>query len=256
MSRIYSKNFMHDDSQNNTRATNSRRRFLYVWIAAVIGILFFVPAIPKLVPTNTHLPFSINTLVLIHILSNVIIVAVFAFAGAALAPRIGFRSNLADNQVGKTVFWIVLKRQFYYGTAIGLAGAIVAYFMAPDFIAYLSIYPILSRLFGSLTEEVAIRWGIMTIIVWILLRIFQHQSETLKNRMIWSGILLSQILFAIAHIPILIHCGITNPIWSVFTIFIVSLPWGWLFWKHGLESAFIAHSSFHAFVAFFVTVKL
>jgi len=222
----------------------------------VIGILFFAPAIPKLVPAHATLPFPMKSLILIQMLSSVIFAAVFAAAGAALAPRIGFRACLADVPIKTNVFWKVLKRQLAYGASMGLAGAAVAYLIAPDFIAYLTIYPFGSRLFGGLTEEVIIRWGMMTMITWILLRIFQKRSETPKKVVIWSGILLSQILFAIGHIPALIHFGITNPIWSVFTIFVVSLPWGWLFWKQGLESAFAAHASFHVFIAFFVAVKL
>jgi hypothetical protein len=150
----------------------------------------------------------------------------------------------------------VLKRQFFYGAPIGFAGAIIAYLIAPDFITYLSNVPFIPRLFGSIFEEVIMRWGLMTIIVWILLRIFQRHSEIHKNILIGSGIFLSQTLFAVGHIPVLVNFGITNPAWSVFTIFIVSLPWGWLFWKQGLESAFIAHSSFHAFVALFVAIRL
>jgi hypothetical protein len=248
---------MYKNTEDKTHFTNNRRySFLLVWIAAVIGILFYIPAIPKLIPANVRLPFSLNTIIILSILQSVIFITIFAAAGAALAPRIGFRANLAGLSIKTKVFWTVLKDQFYYGASTGLAGAIIAYLIAPDFIAYLNVFPLLTRLFGSLTEEVIIRWGIMTIIVWILLRIFRHRSENSQIILICSGILLSQILFAFGHTPALIKFGMTNPIWSVFTIFIVSLPWGWLFWKHGLESAFIAHASFHACVALFVVMKL
>jgi hypothetical protein len=197
-----------------------------------------------------------NTIIVLSIFQSVIFAAILAAVGAMLAPRVGFRACLVDISVKEKAFQLVLKRQFLYGAPIGLAGAIVAYFIAPGFIAYLNLYPFLTRLFGSLTEEVMMRWGFMTILIWILWRIFQHGIGSPKEFLIWSGILLSQILFAFGHMPTLIKLGITNPVWCVFTIFIVSLPWGWLFWKHGLESAFIAHASFHAFVALFVAVKL
>jgi len=236
---------------------SQRRSFLFVWIAAVISILFYVPAaLPKLIPAHAHLPFSMNILIIIQTVEFVVFAAIFAAVGAYLTPRIGFRAYLADIPINKKVFWIVLKRQFFYGAPIGFAGAIIAYLIAPDFIAYLTNIPFIPRLFAGVFEEVAMRWGLMTIIVWILLRIFQQRLEIHKRVLIRSGIFLSQILFAFAHIPVLINFGITNPGWSVFTIFIVSLPWGWLFWKQGLESAFIAHASFHTFVALFVAIKL
>jgi hypothetical protein len=185
----------------------------------------------------------------------VVFTTIFAAAGAYLTPRIGFRAYLASVSFKKNIHWMVLKNQFYYGVPTGLAGAIIAYLIAPDFIAYLNNVPFLSRLFGGLTEEVIMRWGLMTIIVWILWRIFQHGIGIPKILLVYSGIFLSQILFAFGHIPALINFGITNPGWSVFTIFIISLPWGWLFWRQGLESAFIAHSSFHAFIALFIAAK-
>ena len=247
---------MQNNSDNNNQFTiSSRRSFLYVWTAAFIGILFFIPVIPKLIPPNVHLPFSMNTAITLSTIQLVIFTTFFAGAGAYLSPLIGFRAGLADVPI-KNLFWIVLKRQFIYGAPIGLAGAIIAYFIAPDFITYLNSFSFPSRLFGSLTEEVNIRWGLMTIIVWISLRIFQSGAGFPKKIFVYSGILLSQILFALAHIPALINFGISNPVWSILTIFMVSLPWGWLFWKQGLESAFIAHASFHAFIALFIVVKL
>jgi hypothetical protein len=234
-----------------------RRSFLYVWMAAVISVLLYVPAaLPKLIPAHAHIPFSMNTFIVIQILIYIISAAIFAAAGAYLTPRVGFRAYLANLPLKEKDFWIVLKRQFFYGAATGLTGAIVAYLIAPHFIAYISNVPLIPRLFGSIFEEVVMRWGLMTIIVWILLRIFQQRSGIHKNILIGSGIFLSQILFAFGHFPVLVSLGTANPMWSVFTIFIVSLPWGWLFWKQGLESAFIAHASFHAFVALVVAVKL
>ena len=241
---------------DNNHLINSRRRtFLYVWNFAFIGILFFIPAVPKLVPTSVHLPFSMKTFVLLSILQLVIAATIFAILGVYLTPRIGFRAKLVDISIKDKIFWVVLKRQFYYGVAVGFAGAIIAYFCAPDFIAYLNNVPFLSRLFGGLNEEVIMRWGLLTIIVWILWRIIQHGIGIPKKILIYSCIFISQVLFAFGHFPALKSFGIINPFWSICTIFIISLPWGWLFWKEGLESAFIAHSSFHAFVALFIAVK-
>ncbi|MCX6120006.1 MAG: hypothetical protein NTX44_00100 [Ignavibacteriales bacterium] len=241
---------------NKESSVSCHRNFFYVWIAAFIAILFYIPALPKLVPAHVHLPYSMNTFILLQIVVFFISATIFAASGAYLTPRIGFRAYLAEISIKKKDFWIVLKRQFFYGAPIGLAGAIVAYFIAPDFISYLTMVPFLTRLFGGVFEEVIMRWGLLTIIVWILWRIFQHGIGIPKKLLIYLCIFLSQILFACGHTPALINFGITNPAWSIFTIFIVSLPWGWLFWKHGLESAFIAHACFHAFVALFVAVKL
>jgi hypothetical protein len=237
-------------------SNNRRRNFLYVWIVAVIGIIFFIPAVPKLIPAQVQLKISMNKVVVIYIMQLIVFSTIFAAAGAYVTPKIGFGSYLASISFKKNIHWVLLKNQFYSGISTGLAGAIIAYLIAPDFIDYLDNIPFLSRLFGGLTEEVIMRWGLMTIIVWVLWHIIQHGRGLPKELLVYSCIVMSQILFSFGHIPALINFGITNPIWSVITIFIVSLPWGWLFWKQGLESAFVAHASFHAFVAFFVALKL
>jgi hypothetical protein len=253
----YQNHMMTKNSGKNKKLSNVRlRSFLFVWIAAVVSILSFIPAIPKLIPAGTPLRFSMTTLIVIQISSSVIFAAIFAAAGAILAPRIGFRACLADVSMKNWAFWVILKRPFFYGASIGFAGAVIACLVSPDFIDYLNRYPFLTRLLGGLTEEVIVRWGFMTTITWALWRIFQHGTGIPKESLIWFGVFLSQILFAAGHIPNLINFGITNPIRPVMTIFFISLPWGWLFWKYGLESAFIAHASFHAWVAFFVSVKL
>ena len=250
-------NDMQTNSENNTHFKNSRRRtFLYVWIAALIGIVFFAPSISTHIPEQLILKISMNTIVMMTVLQLVVVATIFSVIGTYLTPRIGFRALLVDLPIKEKVFWVLLKRQLYYGVSIGFGGAIIAYLIAPDFIAYLNTYSFPSRLFGSLNEEVITRWGLMTIIVWILWRIFQHGKEIPKIILVYSAILLTQIPFAFGHFVALKNFGIANPIWSIVTIFIVSFPWGWLFWKQGLESAFIAHSSFHAFVALFVAVKL
>lgn len=248
---------MHTDTENGSPLRkNSRRSFFTVWIAASIAILFYIPAIPKLVPPNVHLRFSMNTFILLQLMVFFIAATIFSAVGAFLTPRIGFRASLADASLSKTDFGKILKRQFLYGAPIGLAGAIAAYFMAPDFISYLSTVPLITRLIGGVFEEVVMRWGLLTIIVWSAWRIFQRGTGTPGNMLIYSCIFFSQMLFAVGHTPALVMFGITNPAWSLFTIFIVALPWGWLFWKQGLESAVIAHTSFHAFVALFVAIKL
>ena len=250
-------NHIQKDSDHDGPFANSfRRNFLYVWSVAVVSVLFYVPVIPKLIPADVPLPFSMNIVVLLSIIQLVVVTALFAAAGAYLTPRIGFRARLGDVAIHQKDIWAVCKSQCYYGVPTGLAGAITAYFMAPDFIAYLNSYPFVFRLFGGLYEEVIMRWGLMTILVWILWRIFQKGTGIPKSWLVYSGILVSQILFAFSHIPALTHFGITDPALSVFTIFIVSLPWGWLFWRQGLESAFIAHSSFHAFVALLVAINI
>jgi|WetSurMetagenome_2_1015567.scaffolds.fasta_scaffold308852_1 hypothetical protein len=246
------------DSESSVELKDNRvRSFFFAWIAAFIGILFYMPVILTLIPAKVLLRFSMNTIVMIVVLQSLIVTAILAAIGAYLSPRIGFRAYLVSVHLKEKIFWVTLKKQFYFGVPIGLIGAMLACLIAPEFISYVSKIPLLARVFyGGLTEEVAMRWCIMTGIVWVLWRIFQKGSGSPKSVLMYSSILLNQIVFASGHIPALKTAGVINLYWCVFTIFLVSLPWGWLYWKRGLEAAMIAHASFHAFIAFFLAIGI
>ncbi|MGD1045460.1 MAG: CPBP family intramembrane glutamic endopeptidase [Bacteroidota bacterium] len=245
-----------DLDQINSSKKDGRRNFIYTSVLGFVGVLFFLPFALKIIPAKVLLKHSINTIIVVSIVQSLIFILILAAIGATLAQRIGFRTIYDEITSTRKDLWIILKRQLIYGVPIGMIGALVAYLTAPDFIAYLKSFPHLTRLFGGLYEEIIMRWGIMTLIVWIIWRTIQKGKGSPKKLLVWSGIILSQILFASGHIFNLIKFGIANPLWSVVTIFIVSFPWGWLYWKQGIESAIIAHVSFHAFVILLVVINL
>ena len=230
--------------------------FIYTSVLGIVGVLSLVPFVIKIIPSKVLLKYSISTITILSLLQPVVLVCVCAAIGTTLTKRIGFKTIFDKISSTKNSLWLILRSQFVYGVPIGISGAIIAYLIAPDYIAYLNSVPQVSRIFGGIYEEIVIRWGIMTLIVWTLWRLGQKGVGVPKKSLIWSGIILSQILFASGHTFILIRFGITNPIWSIATIFIVTFLWGWLFWKRGIESAIVAHMSFHIFVILLVAMKL
>jgi hypothetical protein len=67
-----------------------------------------------------------------------------------------------------------------------------------------------------------------------------------------SGLIVSNIIFIIGHYPA-VSILISNnlEIINMFLwMFVISLPWGWLYWKFGIESAIVSHSVFHAIFIF------
>jgi len=230
--------------------------FIYTSVLGIVGVLFLLIFVLKIIPSEVFLKYSTSTIIILTLLQFVVVISIFAAIGTTLTKRIGFKTIFDEISSTKNSLWMILRRQLFYGVPIGISGAIIAYLIAPNFIGYLNSVPQFTRIFGSIYEEIIIRWGIMTLIVWAFWRIGQKGVGIPKNSLIWSGIILSQILFAFGHTPPLIRFGITNPLWSIATIFIVTFPWGWLFWKRGIESAIFAHMSFHIVVILLVAMKL
>jgi membrane protease YdiL (CAAX protease family) len=110
--------------------------------------------------------------------------------------------------------------------------------------------PVVTRLlYGGITEELLLRWGLLTLLVWAAWRLFQRGRERPRTIYFVSAIIVSSVVFGIGHLPIVAALGVdfTLPI-VTFVVFANSsfgLIAGYLYWKKGLESAIIAHMSTH-----------
>ena len=100
-------------------------------------------------------------------------------------------------------------------------------------------------LYGGFTEEIIMRFGLMTFIVWIGSKIL----GSTKPIVYWIGILMAAMIFALAHFPIA-YQAVDNPSSALLTYILIGnsiggIVFGWLYWKKGLEAAFIAHIFAH-----------
>jgi membrane protease YdiL (CAAX protease family) len=110
--------------------------------------------------------------------------------------------------------------------------------------------PFLMRLlYGGVTEEMLLRWGLLTLLVWALWRIFQRGRGTPRTIHFVTAIVISSVMFGIGHLPLVVALGIafTLPIvtFIVFANSLFGLVAGYLYWRKGLEAAIIAHMTTH-----------
>ncbi len=99
--------------------------------------------------------------------------------------------------------------------------------------------------YGGLTEELLMRFGFMTLIVWAIFKI----SKKLDNATYWIAIILASVLFAVGHFPI-VFSTVKSPTIELLAYVLIGnsiagLFFGWLYWKKGLEAAFIGHIFAH-----------
>ncbi len=100
-------------------------------------------------------------------------------------------------------------------------------------------------LYGGLTEEILVRFGIMTLFIWLLFKI----SGKLTPVIYVSSIIFSAIIFGVSHLPI-VYILVGSPTTALVFYIILGnmiggIIFGWLYWKKGLESAMIAHIVTH-----------
>ncbi|WP_139488449.1 CPBP family intramembrane glutamic endopeptidase [Brevibacillus dissolubilis] len=97
-----------------------------------------------------------------------------------------------------------------------------------------------ASLYGGVCEEILMRLGVMSVIVWVAglagLGMFAY----------WLGIILSALVFGAAHLPILFQDYGNSPIVIQRGLVLNGMAgamFGWLYWEYGLEAAIISHIS-------------
>jgi len=106
-------------------------------------------------------------------------------------------------------------------------------------------------LYGGITEEILLRWGVMAPIAfglwWVRNRIGERMEEP-PAAVLWVAIVASAVAFGVGHLSALAPTFDLTPVLVVRTVLlnaIVGVALGWLFWRRSLETAMVAHAAFH-----------
>lgn len=109
---------------------------------------------------------------------------------------------------------------------------------------------------AGIGEEVWFRFGLMTLALWLTMKLGKLNSLT--NKQVMFIIVGVGLLFGLAHLPQLASVGADTQfaVWAtVLGNVSVSILYGWCFWRYGLLYAILAHISvdmvLHAFPALF-----
>jgi Type II CAAX prenyl endopeptidase Rce1-like len=97
---------------------------------------------------------------------------------------------------------------------------------------------------AAIGEEVWFRLGLLTIILWIVTRVFKRTG--LQSSVTWTTITIVALLFGAAHLPQLISYGAasTFAVWGTISgNCIVGILYGWCYWRLSLVAAMMAHFS-------------
>jgi hypothetical protein len=245
-----------------------KRLFWLLWALGMAGVLSFLlvdlSALIAAVPTTGE-PVELPPPALLKVISLIqptILLTLAVLGGLALAGRVGLHAPAAEAWAGRESYLAALKPQIVPGIVAGLAGGVAIVLtwvvakpsLTPEFIRsaeeFNNLLPHVTRfLYGGLTEELLLRWGVMTLIAWAAWRVLQRGQGEPKAAYFVAAILLAALLFGIGHLPIaaMLNGSLTLPL----TIYVVTansifgIAAGFLYWRRGLEAAMIAHIFAH-----------
>jgi membrane protease YdiL (CAAX protease family) len=246
--------------------TYSRIRLgLLLWFGGMIGAASLLPVLPRLLEnlssmSGQELPLPMYAIQAISLVQTGVFLALAVTAGVFLAPRVGLSAPAAEALVSRRNTWKALRRQILPGIvggiagglAISLFGAIMLPYLPPEFIVAgknLAIPVPVRLLYGGFTEELLLRWGLMTLLVWLPYRFIRRGQGEVAVHYYWAAIIISALIFGLGHLPAasLLSPTITSALIAYIVIAnsLFGLVAGYIYWRRGLESAILAHMLAH-----------
>lgn len=240
-----------------THSGSRKRLFFFVWLSGLPGIAAVTwLVLPALVADRT-LPIPIWAVQLATAAQSALLLAAAAAVGGLLAHQVNLHAPVYWALINRTPFLGPLRAQVLPGVFGGIFGAaVISAFtlLAPEPLLHLSDklpMPAAARLlYGGITEELLLRWGLMTLMLWLLWRLIQRRKGIPSGTLVAVAVATSAVLFGVGHLPAAsamigeLTLGVSAYLVAANASF--GLVAGWLFWRYGLESAIIAHLTVHA----------
>lgn len=242
------------------------RLFLVLFAAGFPGVLSLLlldfGAMAALFPSPSGTQLQITPAIkALSLVQPTVLLALAVFVGVLLAAKVRLSAPVAEAVAasGARRGWVeALRPQVgpgVLGSVVGAASILLSAvvfkpFMTAETISRISeitkLLPLPMRfLYGGITEEVLLRWGLMTLLVWVAWRLFQKQRSKPGAMSFILAILVSAFLFGLGHLPVaFVVLGELSAAVILFVIVANSafgIVAGYLYWKFGLESAMIAH---------------
>ena len=198
-------------------------------------------------------------LALLAVMPNFVLFIIFLVIGFFIAHKVGLKSVIIHPYAREKPKseWI---KGIKLAIILGLIAAVVLRgfdylfrpFLPDDLIELLQPYSALefitALLYGGILEELLMRFGLMSLLVFIFWKLFDRKSAKPSNWVFIVAILISALLFALGHYGVTAsNIEITPFIWFRM-ILLNGLPgffFGWIYWKHNLELAMLSHMFAH-----------
>jgi len=196
---------------------------------------------------------SIEFIFFAQFIQCIVLFSIAIFFGLILVKKIGFRLPLLQAIVEKGDHKKVLKDILSTSVISGVTVAVILYgldilftILRVGITTHQSPAPIwqtlLASFYGGITEEILMRLFLMTLFIWIGMKLFRQKKPSILG--IFISIFIVAIIFGLGHLPITASLTKITPLVigrAIVLNGIGGIVFGWLYWKKGIESAMIAH---------------
>lgn len=233
-----------------------------LWLLAMAGVVVMTLSVVPQLLARAQQQVSLSIAFTASIVQNGILLLLAVWAGVGFSRPLGLGAPLIEAALAKSGAWPVLRRQLLPAAIVGIGGGIgllLAESMSPAGLRAMgdTFKPPLATklLYGGIVEEVLVRWGLMTTLIWLPWRLIQKKAGPPRLSYVIGAIVLAAVLFGAAHLPAaaaFMHGSLTAPVvlFIVVANSVLGVLFGWLYWRYGIEAAMMAHAAVH--VVFFL----
>lgn len=231
---------------------------LTLWIAGMAGVAALAFTVLPQLHAKTPTPsLPLGGAIAASMVQSGLLLTLAVWLGIRLAKPLGFGAPVLEALFSGSGAGAALKRLLLPTIAAGIVTAGLLYYLgtvAPtdlqDPEAAFHIPLAAKLLYGGITEELLMRWGLMTLLVWLPWRFLQQRNGLPRGRWIAFGVLVSALLFAAGHLPAVVamKAPLTAPV-VTYVLAGNALPgilFGILYWRRGIEASILAHALAHA----------
>lgn len=227
------------------------------------GLVGAITVMPYALASNPkaleNLPIPTPLALTISVVQTLILVAIAAGLGLWLGRRVGLgaprlRQWLAGDQEGALrLLKPAAIRAAIAGASTSVVVLLLDVFAFPGTLQAQSAgsagsptywQGLLASFYGGIDEELLMRLGVMTIVVWLGAVLLRQQKPS--DGIYWFGIVVSAVAFGLGHLPataasfnitalVVLRAVVLNGL--------IGVVLGWFYWRHGLLSAMAGHFS-------------
>lgn len=250
------------------------RQFFALFAAGLAGIAMLpsvlAPIIQKqLEPAFRQAPelakVPLEVWVLLSLVQPLILMLIAIGVGTCMAPTLGLRSSITAWAAGAPA-GNGFRAEVVTAVLVGGVTAVITVLLDFGFKPFLGeawqkldvpeAAPITQTLagilYGGITEELMMRWGLMTFLVWVGWKLFQRSKPAPGAPVVWGAIPASAAVFGLGHLPAMSAIVPLTPVIVLRTVLLNSLAgvaFGWLYWRKSLEAGMVAHAGCHVVFA-------
>lgn len=227
-----------------------------LWLAGMTGVVVLSFTVTPQLLEKTPQSIPTGVAVAVNAVQSGIFLALAVWAGVALSRQLGLGAPAVEAALSSGDAWASLKRQLGPAAIAGLivGGMLILFWrIAPaELLAVNQVIEIpiaVKLLYGGVTEELLMRWGLMTVLIWLPWRFFQKRAGLPHIAYVVAAIFVAALLFGVLHLPAAAAMGasLTAPVVGYVIVgnTVPGLLFGVLYWRYGLEAAILAHALGH-----------